>query len=103
VRRSPAPRSATPAGGPAFLFAVLRTASPDTDALPAATMLAANRELYLKARALGATVYPIGSIPTTARDRRVRYGDRWEWFSAAKQWFDPHGILTPGQGILAED
>lgn len=86
----------------AFLFAVLRTASPDTDALPTATMLAANRELLLKAQTLGGTVYPIGSIPMTAQDWRVQYGDQWEWFSAAKQRFDPHGILTPGQGIFPE-
>jgi len=86
----------------AFLFAVLRTAPPDTDALPTATMLAANRELLLKAQALGGTVYPIGSIPMTAHDWRVQYSDQWEWFSATKQRFDPHGILTPGQGIFPE-
>lgn len=89
-----------PEGELAFLFAVLRTASPDTDALPAATMLEANRELYLESQARGATVYPIGSIPLTARDWRAQYGDEWAWFSAAKHHYDPHGILTPGQGIF---
>ena len=95
-----APLVRVPEGELAFLFAVLRTASPDTGALPAATMLDANRELYLKAQALGATVYPIGSIPLTARDWRVQYGEQWTWFSAAKHRHDPHGILTPGQGIF---
>lgn len=86
----------------AFLFAVLRTASPDTDALPASTMLAANRELYLRAQSLGATQYPIGSIPMTAEDWRVQYGDVWEWFSAVKRRYDPRGILAPGQGIFTQ-
>jgi cytokinin dehydrogenase len=89
-----------PEGEVAFLFAVLRTASPDTDALPPATMLAANRELYLRTKALGGTQYPVGSIPMTAQDWRAQYGDRWEWFAAAKRTFDPHGILAPGQGIF---
>ena len=84
----------------AFLFAVLRTASPDTGALPAATMLASNRELYLKAQAHGATQYPVGSIPMTEEDWRIQYGERWGAFSTAKRRYDPHGILTPGQGIF---
>ncbi len=45
-----APLVRVPEGEVAFLFAVLRTASPDTNALPPATMLAANRELYLRTR-----------------------------------------------------
>jgi FAD/FMN-containing dehydrogenase len=83
-----------------FLFAVLRTASPDTGALPAATMLAANRDLYLEARARGATQYPVGSVPMTGTDWRIQYGDRWRGFSAAKRRYDPHGILAPGQGVF---
>ncbi|MFL6114331.1 MAG: FAD-binding protein [Catenulispora sp.] len=83
-----------------FLFAVLRTAAPDTGAQPATAMLAANRELFLKAQALGGTVYPVGSVPMNGDDWRVQYGDRWAAFRAAKRRFDPHGILTPGQGIF---
>ncbi|HEU5426337.1 MAG TPA: FAD-binding protein [Actinocrinis sp.] len=83
-----------------FLFAVLRTAAPDTEALPAATMLEANRVLYLKAQALGGTQYPVGSIPMTDRDWRIQYADAWQFFSAAKHRYDPHGILAPGQGIF---
>ena len=97
-----APLVRVPEGEVTFLFAVLRTASPDTNALPPATMLAANRELYLRTKALGGTQYPVGSIPMTAQDWRAQYGDRWEWFAAAKRTFDPHGILAPGQGIFSE-
>jgi FAD/FMN-containing dehydrogenase len=95
-----APLLRVPDGELTFLFAVLRTASPDTGALPAATMLAGNRDLYLKAQARGATQYPVGSIPMTEADWRIQYGDQWRAFSAAKRRYDPHGILAPGQGIF---
>ena len=83
-----------------FLFAILRTAAPDPGAQPAAVMQAANRALYLQAQAFGGTIYPVDSIPMTADDWRVQYGDQWSAFLAAKRRFDPHGILTPGQGIF---
>lgn len=90
----------TPDSELTFLFALLRTAAPDTDALPTATMLEANRALYLTAQALGGTQYPVGSIPMTGHDWRVQYADAWHFFSAAKHRYDPHGILAPGQGIF---
>lgn len=96
-----APLVRVPDGDLAFLLAVLRTAAPDTGALPADAMLAANRELYLRVQTLGGTQYPIGSIPTTAADWPIQYGDQWGRFTAAKRRFDPYGILTPGQGIFA--
>lgn len=86
-----------------FLFAVLRTAAPDAGALPAAPMLAANRALYLQARALGGTQYPVGSIPMTGEDWRIQYGEQWRRFSEAKRRYDPHGILAPGQGIFERE
>ncbi len=84
----------------AFLFTLLRTAAPDGGALPASAMVAANRELYLEAQALGGTQYPVGSIPMTEHDWRVQYGDQWRRFEEAKRRYDPHGILAPGQGIF---
>ncbi|HZP54655.1 FAD-binding protein [Actinocrinis sp.] len=96
-----APLLRTPDSELTFLFAVLRTAAPDTDALPTATMLEGNRALYLAAQALGGTQYPVGSIPMTSHDWRIQYGDAWQFFSAAKHRYDPHGILAPGQGIFS--
>jgi FAD/FMN-containing dehydrogenase len=85
----------------AFLFSILRTASPDTDALPASAMLASNRELYRQNQALCGTQYPVGSIPDlTARDWRQQYGKAWPFFAAAKGRYDPRRILAPGQGIF---
>jgi FAD/FMN-containing dehydrogenase len=96
-----APLLRTPDSELTFLFAVLRTAAPDTDALPTATMLEGNRALYLEAQALGGTQYPVGSIPMTSRDWRIQYAVAWRFFSAAKHRYDPHGILAPGQGIFS--
>jgi FAD/FMN-containing dehydrogenase len=83
-----------------FLFAILRTAAPDAGAESAEAMQAANRALYLRAQGFGGTIYPVDSIPMTGADWRVQYGDQWGAFSAAKRRFDPHGVLTPGQGIF---
>ena len=91
-----------PDGELSFLFAVLRTASPDTDALPAATMLADNEQLYLRARAVGALRYAIDSVPMTHADWLHQYGPVWPQFAAAKNKYDPQHILAPGQGIFPE-
>jgi cytokinin dehydrogenase len=98
-----APLLRVPHGELTFLFTLLRTASPDTDALPAATMLVANRALYERVRELGGTQYPVGSIPMTPADWRAQYGDQWRVFTAAKHRYDPNGILTPGQGVFADE
>jgi FAD/FMN-containing dehydrogenase len=39
----------------------------------------------------------------TPADWRTQYGSRWPQFQAAKQRFDPHGIMAPGQGIFASE
>jgi cytokinin dehydrogenase len=85
-----------------FLFAVLRTASPDTPALPAAVMIAANEQLYLQVRALGGYRYPIDTVPMTYADWHQHYGPVWPFLAAAKDRYDPQHILAPGQGIFPE-
>lgn len=85
----------------AFLFSILRTASPDVGALPASAMLTANAALYHENQALDGTQYPVGSIPgLTTADWRQQYGSQWPFFVTAKQRYDPRRILTPGQGIF---
>jgi FAD/FMN-containing dehydrogenase len=102
LRRSAlgAPLLRVPDGDLVFLFSVLRTAAPDTGALSADTMLAANRALYEQVRALGGYQYPIGSIPTTPADWRAHFGPAWPLLAGARRRYDPRGILTPGQGIF---
>lgn len=85
----------------AFLFSILRTASPDIGAGPASAMLTANRRLYLSNQAQGGTQYPVGSIPDLSTpDWRRQYGDQWPFFVTAKHRYDPRLILAPGQGIF---
>lgn len=83
-----------------FLFSLLKTAAPDTGAISADAMISANRRLYERVRDLGGFQYPIGSIPTTAADWRAHFGAAWPLLTAARRRYDPHGILTPGQGIF---
>ena len=87
----------------AFLFALLRTASPDTDAISVAAGLEGNRTLYDAAVAAGGTQYPIGSIPDlTAGDWARQYGPWFARFGELKRRFDPYRIMAPGQGIFPE-
>jgi FAD/FMN-containing dehydrogenase len=83
-----------------FLLALLRTAAPDIGADTADKMLAANRRLYERAVSLGGCQYPIGSIPLTGADWRAHYWPVWDQFAAAKNRYDPAGILAPGQGVF---
>jgi cytokinin dehydrogenase len=83
-----------------FLFSLLRTAAPDTGALSADVMIKANRALFDRVTELGGFQYPIGSIPMTPADWRAHFGEEWPFFAAARQRYDPDGILTPGQGIF---
>jgi FAD/FMN-containing dehydrogenase len=86
-----------------FLFSLLRTATPDTDAISVTQALAGNRVLYDSAVAAGATQYPIGSIPNlTEADWANQYGAELPRFTQLKQLYDPHFIMTPGQQIFPE-
>jgi FAD/FMN-containing dehydrogenase len=85
-----------------WLFALLRTASADdTTAGPA--LVEANRACYHRARAHGAVAYPVNSLPMSRHDWRVHFGPRWAQLRSAKEEFDPHGIMAPGQGISIVD
>lgn len=95
-----APLLRLPAEDTVFLFALLRTAAPDTGALSADVMIKANRILFDQVRDLGGYQYPIGSIPMTPADWRAHFGPEWSFLAAARHRYDPGGILTPGQGIF---
>lgn len=83
-----------------WLFALLRTANID-DPADVAAMAEANRMVHDHALACGGVTYPINSVPASAADWRTHFGSRWGQLQAAKEEFDPHGILTPGYGIAA--
>lgn len=82
-----------------YLFSVLRMVIPPNDA-EVARMLADNRVLYDRARAIGGFRYPIGSLVVDRADWADHYGDQYRAFRAAKNRYDPRHVLTPGQGIF---
>jgi cytokinin dehydrogenase len=92
-----------PEGETVYLFDILTAnAAPGPDPAFTATMLARNRRLFDKARNVGGTRYPIGSINFDHEDWVRQYGGRFEEFRRLKDKFDPDRILTPGPGIFRE-
>jgi hypothetical protein len=84
-----------------WLFDILTSsAAPGPDPAFVSKMLARNRTLFEKARALGGTRYPIGSLDFSRQDWRIQYGEAFEDFKRAKRRFDPDSILSPGPGIF---
>jgi FAD/FMN-containing dehydrogenase len=64
-------------------------------------MLAANAALVTSAMERGGKVYPPFAPILTSAQWREHYGEAtWARFSAAKQRFDPHGVVNPGVGIF---
>ncbi|EST36037.1 FAD-binding protein [Streptomyces roseochromogenus] len=93
-----APLFRCPPGQVLHLFALLRTAPPDSPE-PAAAMVAANRAAYELARAYGAVAYPVNALPLSDADWRDHYGSRWPALADAKRRYDPHLVLTRGHGM----
>jgi cytokinin dehydrogenase len=94
------PFVAVPDNPVVFLFAILRMVIPPNQA-EVDRLIAANRALYERAVAVGATLYPVSAIPLSPDDWRRHFGPAWPQFAAAKARFDPRHLLTPGQGIVA--
>jgi cytokinin dehydrogenase len=84
-----------------FLFDVLTSGLP-TDPTYVSTELAKSKTLFEGARAIGGTLYPIGSIPLvmTKADWVRQYGVVYPALALAKGLFDPARILTPGPAIF---
>lgn len=88
-------------GGFVYLFDILTaSAAPGPDPGFVSDMLARNRRLFEKARAVGGTRYPIGALNFSRYDWQRQYGELWEEFAERKRRFDPDNILTPGPGIF---
>ncbi|MGA5036874.1 FAD-binding protein [Streptomyces capoamus] len=92
-----APLFRRPPGRLLWVFALLRTAPPDSHGT-AARMVAANRAAYDLARAAGAVAYPVNALPLSAADWRDHHGTGWQSFADAKRRFDPHLVLGRGPG-----
>jgi FAD/FMN-containing dehydrogenase len=94
-----APALRLPRAEQVFLFDVLSSGLP-TDASYAATEIAKARARFEEARAIGGTLYPIGSTPMSKADWMAQYGAIYPLLVLAKETYDPTHILTPGPGIF---
>jgi cytokinin dehydrogenase len=94
-----APFARVPPGRTAFLFSLLRTATPPTPE-HVATLVAKNHAILDKLTSLGGKRYPVGSVDMTPADWREHFHPLWERFTQARQSFDPDRVLTPGQGLF---
>jgi FAD/FMN-containing dehydrogenase len=85
-----------------YLFDILTSSAVPGDPDPefVATMMARNRRLFEKARDVGGTRYPIGSLEFSRRDWQIQYGNQWDNFKRAKRRFDPDELLAPNLGIF---
>jgi cytokinin dehydrogenase len=83
-----------------YLFDVLTSGLLPADPNYASNQIAKARTRFENARAVGGTLYPIGSTPMSKEDWERQYGLLYPIFSAAKEIFDPAHILTPGPGIF---
>lgn len=93
------PLVTVPEGEVIFLMAMQRLVNPPNDD-DVRRLLAKNRSLYDKARAVGGTHYPVSAIPLTPTDWRAHYGRRYPQVAHAKATYDPRHVLAPGQGIF---
>jgi cytokinin dehydrogenase len=82
-----------------FLLDVITSGPPGApDFAPA--QLARARSTYERARALGGTLYPIGSTPLTRADWQAHHGPGFEALREIKQRYDPAHILAPGSPVF---
>ena len=66
----------------------------------ASRLVAANRAAYDRVKRAGGTLYPVSALPLSAGEWRDHFGSAFGRLDAAKQAFDPGGILTPGYEIF---
>ena len=82
-----------------FLFDVLTSGS-FADPTYAPTQIAKARARFEAARAVGGTLYPIGSTPMSKLDWAIQFGPALAQLETARARFDPANLLTPGAGIF---
>ncbi|MCI3274069.1 FAD-binding protein [Streptomyces cylindrosporus] len=87
-----------PAGERLCLLSLMRTAPPDRPDV-VRQLVAANRALHTRARAVGGVLYPGGALPMTPADWRTHFGPDWDELVRAKALYDTHRILTRGYGL----
>ena len=88
----------TPKEETVYLFSILQTAKPNSEAVNA--LLIKNRFWFNRARDLGGKSYPVNALPFSQEDWVRHFDDSWETFAGLKASLDPRKLLAPGQGIF---
>lgn len=83
----------------AYLFDVLRCI-PGASTSRIHELLEQNRRIYESALAAGGSLYPISAVRMSTEDWRHHFGREWSSLIAAKQRFDPDGVLGCECGIF---
>lgn len=71
-----------------------------SDAQEIDRLIADNRSLYERLRAVGGTLYPVSAFPMSPEDWRSHFGAAFGPFADAKKKFDPENVLTPGYEVF---
>ena len=80
-----------------YRFQLSRTLPAGTDTQ---SMIALNRTLYERARAMGGYRMTSSAVAMSQADWKQHYGPAWPTLEAAKAKFDPKNVLTPGHGMF---
>lgn len=96
--RASTPLLRLPDGEIAFLCSLVQF--PANDPELADKLVKTNRTVYDRIRALGGYLYPVSAVALTQPDWKHHYGPLWQTVETAKTRFDPHHLLTPGQGMF---
>jgi FAD/FMN-containing dehydrogenase len=101
IRRSAvsSPLLRMPAEDLCYAFNLVRIPATD-DASEANRLVDANQATYGRVKAAGGTLYPVSAFPMSKREWRDHFGSAFGQLDAAKQRYDPGGILTPGYEIF---
>jgi FAD/FMN-containing dehydrogenase len=70
------------------------------DASEASRLVDANKATYGRVKAAGGTLYPVSALPLSKSEWRDHFGLAFAHLDAAKQQYDPGGILTPGYDVF---
>jgi FAD/FMN-containing dehydrogenase len=80
--------------------AILRAPTTEPDVV--ARMLAGNRTLLERNRALGGTLYPFSAVQTSGTDWEQHYGAAWPTLVRTKRRHDPDRVLASGPDLFRD-
>ena len=90
----------TPSTPQIMYFGVLRFTPPEPALI--SPILALNRRLFDRNRALGGTHYPISAVELSRLDWQRHYQPHWDALVSAKRRYDPDNVFASGPDIFGD-